>query len=272
MRNQFFGGLAIYSIALAAVFGGCQKNSPPPNQAMEGTAQLAQGYEALEARQYDAAIAQADAYLQKVPAGIGSADAMYLKGRAIEQRPAADITESQANLKSAGNLYQQALGLKPAPRTEAYIRASLANVKFFQDDYNDALSQWSTAYEKITEPDVQAVVLYRIGICQQRLGRFTDADRTFAAVQQRYPKSSVAAAAKAHAGARQFWVQLATFKSTSGADKAVAELLKQGVTVQRSSDSQGRTVLRVGPLTTYDQARATKAKFTSTYADAMIVP
>jgi tetratricopeptide (TPR) repeat protein len=239
----------------------------------EGQDQLQQGYDDLERRQYDAAIGKADAFLaSNTSGGAGSAEALYLRGRALEQKVAANPHESGQNLQSARSAYIDALKHDPSPQLEAHIRASLANVAYFQDDYQTALNQWGSAYDKLESPDSRAWVLYRIGLSHQRMGRFDEADKSFAAVQKQYPNTIPAQRAREHAGATGFFVQLGTFNSAAGADRATATIREQGMAPVRLTDTKGRHLLRVGPFRSYAQAQAIKRKFSGTYSDAMIIP
>ena len=255
--------------------GGSTGTAPGGGGATGAT--LNQGYAALEARQYDQAMAAADAFLRATPAGPGSAEAMYLRGRALEQRvtdpaarPGAD--EARTSLQSARLAYINALKLSPSPQLEAYTRASLANVAYFQDDYATALQQWSAAYNGLDQPDVKAWALYRIGLSQQRLGQFEAADRSFAAVRQQFPASEPARRAEGKQGARGFVVQLATFNNPNNAERAVAALRRQGVLPNRTADAQGRSQVRVGPVQTYAQAMDLKRRFAAEYPEALIIP
>ena len=244
-------------------------SSSPPPQAL-----LDSGYQALESQQYNEAIAKADEFLAGTPAGPGSAEALYLKGRSFEGKNAAGVTadEAKQNLQSARVAYIQALERNPKDPLAAYIHASLGNVAYFQDDYQSAIGQLNAAYDKLDNNDVKAWALYRVGLCQQRLGQFKQADETFASVMQFHPNTVPADRARDHRGARSFWVQLATFASAPNADRAVAELKRDGVAASRSSDPQGRALLRVGPLASYSQALYIKQRFAEKYPDAMILP
>ena len=62
------------------------------------------------------------------------------------------------------------------------------------------LEQWSQAYPHLTDPDQRVWALYRIGLCEQRLGRFEHADATFAQVQKQYPGTVPAARAREKQG------------------------------------------------------------------------
>ena len=157
---------------------------------------LKSGYAALESQQYDQAISEADAFLAQTPAGAGSAEALYLRGRAFEQRTAASPHEAAANLQNARAAYVEALRSNPSPKLGAYIHTSVANVAYFQDDYATALNEWAYAYEKLDDEEVRAWVLYRIALCHQRMGRFGDADRVFAVVERTFPGTLPAQRAK----------------------------------------------------------------------------
>jgi TolA-binding protein len=235
-------------------------------------AELNQGYAALESNQYDQAIQRADAFLQHTPQGAGSAEALYLRGRSLEQKPVRNTAEMQANLQAARTSYIEALNHQPATKLEAYIHTSLANVAYQQEDYSTALNEWTNAYEKLDNDDVKSWVLYRVGLCRQRLGQFADADAVFAAVQERYPNTEPAQRSKAHQGARSFSVQVATYANPQSADAAVAALRKDGVNAMREPDAKGRSVVLIGPLPSYQQAQQIRSRYASKYPDAIIVP
>jgi TolA-binding protein len=235
---------------------------------------LDQGYRALENQQYNEAIAKADAVLAAAPHGEGTPQALYLKGRSFEGKNAAGVSEDEAkvNLQTARECYIKALGENPPQPLAAYIRTSLGNVAYFQDDYATAISQFSAAYENLDRDDLKAWALYRTGLSQQRQGQFADADKSFAAVQQRHPSSLPAQRAREHQGARAFYVQLATYAQPPTADKAVADLKKQGVAAARVDGPEGRAYVRVGPIASYNQAQYTRSRFLNKYPDALIIP
>jgi tetratricopeptide (TPR) repeat protein len=269
MRNHILSARTL-AAALLLIVGaaGCTENKPSAQQ----STQLTSGFKALDEQQSAVAIDRADEYLREQPHGPGSAEALYLKGRGYEQKAAADPSEIKRNLTEARTAYMEALNQQPSPKTEGYIRASLSNVAFFQDDYSTALGEASRAYNLVDSPNIQSVLLYRTGVSQQRLGRFTDADRTFEQVQQRYPGSPIADRAREHQGQRNFFVQLATFNSPAGADKAIQSLQNSGVVVSKRSDQSGHTLVDAGPFSTYESARDAKARFAGQYPDALVVP
>jgi TolA-binding protein len=233
---------------------------------------LKAGYDALEQKQYDQALAAADTQLQEHPTGTGSAEALYLRGRVHEERLSSSPADAQSNLLAARSAYQQALQQRPAPVLEAHIRAGLGNVAYWQDDYPTAIDQWTAAFGKLDSDDTKSWVLYRIGISRQRMGQFHEADQIFARVQQAYPGSLPARRAMEHKGARAFHLQLATFANADSAERSSAALRKAGYLPLRVLDAKGRHIVRLGPFPSYQQAQVMRSRHTLTYPDAMIVP
>ena len=276
MRNGAIVALAV----LVSIAGGCGGKGKRAEKALAKTAArsqqivLEEGYQALETRQYNEAIAKADEFLAGQPHGEGSPEALYLKGRALEAKNAAGVTaeEAKANLQSARTAYITALGENPKQPLNAYLRTSLGNVAYFQDDYNTAIAQLTAAYDNLDSTDLKAWCLYRIGLSQQRQGKFEDADKTFALVQQNHAGTIPAQRAHDRRGARAFYVQLATFAQPASADRAIADLKKQGVTATRVASPEGHALLRVGPIASYTQAAFMKTRFAEKYPDAVIIP
>jgi cell division septation protein DedD len=91
-------------------------------------------------------------------------------------------------------------------------------------------------------------------------------------VQQRFPNTVPAQRAAEHHGARGFTVQLATYANKNTADHAMAVLKQEGTNAEATLDSQGRTVIRVGPLGSHKQALELKQKYAQRYPDALILP
>jgi cell division septation protein DedD len=124
----------------------------------------------------------------------------------------------------------------------------------------------------LKNPETKSWVLYRTGLCHQRLGQFDQADKTFADVQQKYPNTVPAQRAREHAGARGFMLQLATFASPSTAQNTMESLRRDGVNPTAAADGRGRTVVRIGPLSSYQQALTLKQRYQDRFADALILP
>jgi len=201
-----------------------------------------------------------------------SADSLYKQARALEDRPAADAYEAQRNVLAARQFYTQALEKRPSQSLEAYIHAGLGYDAYTVDDYSTAIEQYATAYPNLQDKDLKSWALLRIGISQQRLGHFDQADATLGRVMSEYPSSTPAKVAREKIGIRSFFVQLAAFTSAPTALSAVTDLKKSGLNATLASDNQGRHLLRLGPLNSYAQAQGLRSRVVDKYPDAMIIP
>ncbi len=234
---------------------------------------LKEGYSALDQKNYEKAIAAADDYLQKYPTGNGAAEAAYLRGRAFEQRVKISDAEAQANLREARASYEKALTLAPSRQLEGYIRASLGNVSYWMNDFGAAEVNWRAAYELLEPGDLKMWVLYRMGLSQQRLGKWEVADETFALVEKDYPRTEPAIRSAAHRGARAFYVQVAAFSSPQPAEKLAQALRSQGYPAGRyEKKEKGLQLVMAGPLKRYEEAVAMRNRLGGQYRDAVIVP
>jgi hypothetical protein len=165
-----------------------------------------------------------------------------------------------------------ALQQNPPQDLEALIYTSLSNVAFFQDDYPNCIQYASVAMSMTNSPRVQSYLLFRTGMSEQRLGRFTDADQTFRQVEQRYPNTEVAQAAKEHEGLRNFYVQVATYGKQEEADHATEILSKNGVVVSQRTDAAGHVIIDDGPFATYTQAKTVRDGLVKDFPNALIIP
>ena len=199
-----------------------------------GKEELTAAYRDLDQRRYDQAFSEAGAFLEKNPTGPGSAEAVYLQGRIYEARAesagtAGRADEARSDLTTAANTYLRVLQLSPPPAVEGLAHAGLANAAFYLEDYATAAREWGLAYPLVGQPDARSWILYRVGLCQQRLGQFDLADRSFARVQQEFPGKEPATRAAAHAGQRAFYVRVGAYGSAAAADREVAKVRAKGL-------------------------------------------
>jgi outer membrane protein assembly factor BamD (BamD/ComL family) len=261
-------------LSLAAALAGCAPRDRSAKGQPTRQQELAGAYSAFEQRQYDQAIAAADRVLSEDSVGPGSAEALYLKGRVEEQKAkdAGNTSQARDHLREARAVYQRALAIKPAQPLEAYLRAGLANASYFLEDYPTAAREWAAAYPQINDADAKAWVLYRAGLSEQRQGRFGEADRHFATVQQLFPGSEQARRAATHQGAAGFYVQVGTFSTNANADNTAGMLKAQGYSAMKATDPSGRQSIAVGPVPNYQQAKSLRDRLVAQYPGAMIVP
>jgi tetratricopeptide (TPR) repeat protein len=259
------------ALIVAMAMPGCAARGP-------GKEQLVAGYRDLEQHRYEQAFAAADSFLKQSPSGLGSAEALYLQGRVYEARAEAAGNARQpdaarAELRAAADAYQRALGQSPAPPLQGLAHAGLANASYHLDDFSSAVREWAFAYPLVQNEQTRAWILYRIGICQQRLGWFEMADKTFAQVRQGFPGTEAAARSNAHSGYRSFYVQVGAFNSATSADREIASLRAQRITATRGPDpATGLQVIRAGPFPTYADARMVQSRLAHLHPTAAVLP
>ncbi len=237
---------------------------------------LTAGFNALSNPSHDdefaEALSHADAQIAKDPQGKGSAEAFYLRGRALEQRVKHSPQQADADLAAARVAYIETLGRHPSEQLEKFTRVSLGNVCYWQDDFPAALQQWQIVQGKMNDEALNAFALYRVGLCEQRLGNFSGADATFEKVVKQYPSSDAAMRAKTHTGFKYFAVQLATFANPKAAEDAARSLAREIPSAQHLVDPRGQHIVMVGRASNYTQALQLKSRFVARYPEAIIVP
>jgi outer membrane protein assembly factor BamD (BamD/ComL family) len=262
MRNAL--AILISGLILTCGFG-CA-SAPRPTE-------LDHARNALVTRDYLAAESAAQTYIAREPRGDRVAEAYYLKGRALEDQTASSTTDARQKLQQARLAYIEALKSQTADRSlDALIRASLADVAYWQEDFATAAEQGIAAYSGLEQADTKSWTLYRAAIAQQRLGRFDDADKTLAMVQEYHPGTEPAQRAASRVGVRSFNVQVATYTNPAYAQSAVSALQRQGYTASTKQIAGGKTVVFAGPYPTWGQASHARVRLVSSFPDALIVP
>jgi len=254
----------VLGIILVAVCGapfGCQQN-PTAEQSLLG------GEQAFAAKNYDMAIARASGAIMLDP---NNADAYYLRGRAVEERIKPSQLAAANDLAMAKIDYLKGLTLNPSKTTAARLCAQLGNIAFNQNDYPAALSEWTQALPGMDQDAWKARVLYLMGVSQQRLGRFGDADYTFGQVISQFPNSPSAAGAKQRQGVHGFQVQVGAYTQLADAGKA-ANVLQANGAVPMVSNERGKYIVRSRPTPSYAQAEALRQRLLSVFSDAMLYP
>jgi tetratricopeptide (TPR) repeat protein len=228
------------------------------------------GNQAIAARQYDQAIRNADAVIGSDDT-LALAEAFYIRGYAIETRPKTDAAAALRDLGLARDSYERGLAHNPRLAIAARLHAQLGNVAYYQEDYPTALRELGVAYRTLDEQQAKPLILYHMGICEQRLGRFEDADRTFQRVREQYASSGYAAHAASHEGIRGFYVQLGVYRQPSdiaAADRAVAAA---GSAPLRTAEGN-LTAVRTADVPSYSQAEQLRERLSARYPDARVMP
>lgn len=247
---------------MAAMGGGCN-----PHQQL-----LRAGASALKNEEYDQTILLANDALEEKLTKEEAAEALYLRGRAFEQRPVTSQGQLDANMQAARSSYVEALKRGPSKELSTYIHASLGKVAFFQDDFGTASQQLWLAYGELKDKNLKAASLYYMGKSQQRSGQFGAADQTFATLTQRFGGTEWAKKAAASRGVRAFYVQLGVYSTAKATEPMVAAMQQRGIQAARAIDDKGRYLLKAGPFGTYAQAKHARQRLQDLFKDAFVTP
>jgi tetratricopeptide (TPR) repeat protein len=237
---------------------------------LQSRQELNSGKQALDSGQTDDAIRAADAVISSNDAP-ALAEAYYLRGYAIEIRPKPDNAAAAHDFALARESYSHGLACDPRLTIAGRLHVQLGNVCYYQEDYSAAIPELTTAYNILDSSQPKDLVLYHIGICEQRLGRFDDADRTFQRVQQEYPNCAYAAPAKAHQGIRGFYVQLGAYSQARDIDTAARAVAAAGSAPLKTTE-KGLTVIRTADMPSYGQAQQLRERLAALYPDARVMP
>ena len=143
-------------------------------------AELKTGYNAFQSQDYDDALADAEKFLQHTPTA--PVPPRHIIWKAVSTQTGTGARRgsdaAKTNLDAARTAYTRALTVPSAPKVQALVYAGLANIAYHVDDYGTAVREWQVSYAAIEPLEAKAWVLYRIGVCQQRLGWFPQADRS----------------------------------------------------------------------------------------------
>jgi tetratricopeptide (TPR) repeat protein len=259
---------------------GCAANPGAPRvlavaKPVTSKQQLTVAYQHLAQKRYDQAYNEADAFLAKSSSGPGAAEAFYLKGRVFEARAesAGQTGIAREQLTTAANTYLQAISRSPAPSVEGLARAGFANAAFYLEDYATAAREYAAAFPLLPQSESRAWTLYRIGVCHQRMGAFDQADRSFAQLQQSFPKTEAAKRAGYRIGQRSFYLQVGAFTTPATASGEMSRLQRLGYAAIRGQDpNTNQQIVRAGPFLTYAEARGAQSSLVSSYPDALVIP
>jgi tetratricopeptide (TPR) repeat protein len=250
-------------LVFLAVLAGCTGNA-------QSRQELHSGKLALDSQQYNQAILDADAVIAGGDAP-ALAEAYYLRGYAIEMRPKVDNEAAAHDLEMARDSYSKGLSHDPRPTLAARLHAQLGNVCYNQQDYSAAVPELNAAFNATDTAEPKDWILYRMGVGQQRLGRFEDADVSFQRLVQDYPNSQYAGPARGHKGIRGFFVQLGAYSRQSDIDAAARAVSAAG-SAPLKTYTKGLTVIRTADVPSFGQAEGLRDRLVGAYPDARVMP
>lgn len=262
--RSVFLTLLFISLALCVVGCGHQTSSAAIND-------LKEAQDAFNQNNYDQTIAAASRAITRENAADAKPNAYYLIGRSLESRPKPSKDQSMKDLRDAWMNYLQALKENPSQPLAANIRTSLGNVAYWMEDFGTADQQWNIAWSLMDDSETRYWVLYRRGLCNQRLGNWELADKIYATVRDSAPESEAAKRAATKIGARNFHVQVGAFEKDSTASALATRLRTLGLPALISQSGNLYRVY-VGPYAKYNDVVKAQGRLPGDIKDSVIVP
>ncbi|MEW6250440.1 MAG: SPOR domain-containing protein [Planctomycetota bacterium] len=227
VRNRTSAALpAVLSLGtfglLLATFGlltGCQ------GAGERGHVALISGEQAYRSGAYQHAVEQITAYLRSGASGPGAARAYYVRGLAwalLGQRQAA-----------YGDL-QRAAQDRSDPQLTWQPPAALGVMYFEDERFEAAVRALHEAVTTMPKAPPKDALLFRLGMAQERAGRWSAASGPFAQVAREFPSSRYAGLAQRRLRLRadHFAVQCGAFTQAENAQRLAANLQAQGLETQ----------------------------------------
>lgn len=244
------------------VFAGCAENTTQP------TLLLAQGERAFNNQQYASANAKLTAYLNRAPDGPDAPRALYVRAMA-----AALLGKRDAAYEDL----ERAIYASPDLDISWRIHAVTGIMRFEDQAWEDAARSLYRAVERMPSTPPMDALLYRLGLCYERTGRWQAAQEPFRQIVARFPTGRYADHARRRIAlqADHFAVQAGVFRDSDGAERLVAELRADGLDAYirhqpRGGDSYN--VVLVGRYGTYESAYETLRRVRGYVENAQIWP
>jgi tol-pal system protein YbgF len=129
-----------------------------------------------------------------VPPAAGGPTATQLYDQATR-----DLTEGRYPLALQG--YRELLAHYPAVDLAAGAQYGVGECFFAEAAFDSAAVEYARVSERWPRGDRTPAALYKLGLCQDRLGRAADSRKTFEDLVRRFPSASEAALARERLGA-----------------------------------------------------------------------
>jgi tetratricopeptide (TPR) repeat protein len=237
---------------------------------------LAQAEAAYKSRQYGQAVSLLTRCISAKPDSALLARAHYVRALALARSGQRD--RARADLERC---------LKIATDNDIRWRAYtvLGTLNFEDGDWDGAGRAYGAAIDIGPQAPPMDVLLFRLGQCYERVGRWMQARRPYQRILEEYPQSSLVPQARRRLalGADHFAVQCGVFSDRRNAQALCEELRRAGFSPQiRTETRSGRYgesaaagtvyVVLVGEFATYEEAERELARVKGYVPAAVIWP
>ena len=229
---------------------------------------LADGEGAYRDKQYDSAVQHLSTFLDEVHDRPEVARALYVRGMARAQ--SGKRAWGQADLEQAA---RQATD----PQLLWQPHAALGTLYFEDENWEAAARAFNQAIEHMPAAPPQDALLFRLGLCCERLGRWSAALAPYRRIVAQFPSGVYAEGAerRAQLAADHFAVQCGMFASMENANDLVAQLRKQSLRAYvRAEPRKGNTyyVVLEGRYNSYREANQALARVRGYVPQAVLWP
>ncbi len=229
---------------------------------------LVDGERAYRDKQYETAVQQLSTFLDEVRNRPEVARALYVRGmaRALSGKRA----WAQADLEKAARETTD-------PQLLWQPHAALGTLYFEDENWDAAARAFSQAIEHMPAAPPQDALLFRLGLCYERTGRWSAALAPYRRIVAQFPAGVYAEGAERRTllGADHFAVQCGMFANMGNANDLVAQLRKQNLrTYVQTEPRKGGTYYTVleGRYSSYREANQGLARVRGYVPQAVLWP
>ena len=213
---------------------------------------LADGQRHYERKDYRRSIESLTHFLTEVHEGPEIGEASYVRGMSYAQ--AGDRPAAYTDLRRAA-------GMQTEGETVWRANIVLGTLHFEDRQWSEAARRFQAALSRMPQEKPRDAVLYRLGLCHERMGSWSAARPYYQEVLAKFPKSGFADGARRRLqqNAQNYAVQCGAFRTRSNAESRNAELRQKGLETYIEEVVRGQTplyVVLVGRYTNYDEAVA----------------
>ena len=254
--------LTAFALAGLIALAGC--NQPTDQQRLW----LAEGERAYQQRQYDRAVQQLSLFVNDAPERPEVGRALYV--RALAHAHSGQRTRSRSDLTRCVNSSQD-----PTVRWRAH--AVLGTLDYEDSQWDSAARSYAAAVADAPRRPPTDVLLFRLGVCYERSGRWDVARGAYQRLLVEHPASSFRAAARRRLDIRadHFAIQCGVFADRRNADRLVLDLQRQGMAPRVRREPRNRIMMHivlVGRYVTYEEAVRDLARVKGYVPKAVIWP
>ena len=229
---------------------------------------LVRGEQAFRNKDYDGAARQLSSFLAEAKDQPEAARARYVRGMAFA------LTGHRAQAYS---------DLRQAARTSvdrqlAWQPAVALGILYFEDeDWSAAAQLFAAAATRMPAAPPMDAVLFRTGLCYERMGRWTAALAPYRRIAGQFSNGPYAANAERRLQLRadHFAIQCGVYSRSDNADHMVAKLQQSGLRPHISQEQRGGTLCHVvleGRYGTYPEAIQALARVRGYVPEAVLWP